>query len=320
VVARVVVVGFEDMQALDLIGPLDVFNAASVIVGRPVYRTIAAAVGGGERRISCGLSVRMRDLRRIPPRHGDTVIVVGGPTPAVASALVEPELVEWLRGAVPVARRIASVCTGAFVLAAAGLLARKRVVTHWSDCDLLAHRFPDLTVDRDAIFVHDGVVWTSAGASAGMDMALAMVEDDQGRSIADKVAARLVLYMRRPGYQLQLSDALVAQATTSDPLGPAIAWARTNLESADIDALAHRAGLSLRTLHRRCLESLATTPAKLLDKLRVEHACTLLATTNLSAKSLAAQCGFGNPSRMNRAFERELGITPHAYRQLHAAS
>ena len=209
-VARVVVVGFEDMQALDLIGPLDVFSAASVVAGRPLYHTIAAAVRGGRRRISCGLSVGMRDLRRIEPRNGDTVIIVGGPTAAVASALVEPELVDWLRGAVPVATRIASVCTGAFVLAATGLLARKRVVTHWSDCELLAHRFPDLTVDRDAIFVHDGVVWTSAGASAGMDMALAMVEEDHGRSIADKVAARLVLYMRRPGYQLQLSDALVA--------------------------------------------------------------------------------------------------------------
>jgi transcriptional regulator GlxA family with amidase domain len=203
-------------------------------------------------------------------------------------------------------------------LAAAGLLSRKRVVTHWADCDLLARLFPDLTVDRNAIFVHDGAVWTSAGASAGMDMALAMVEDDHGRSIADKVAARLVLYMRRPGFQSQLSDALVAQTTTSDPLGPAIAWARANLATVDIEALAQRAGFSPRTLHRRCLQSLSTTPAKLLDKLRVEHASTLLATTNLSAKSLAAQCGFGNPSRMNRAFERELGITLQAYRQLRA--
>ena len=320
VVARVVVVGFEDVQALDLIGPLDVFDAASVVAGRPMYRTIAAAIGGGLRRISCGVRVCMRDLLRIQPRPGDTVIVAGGPTSAVATALVEPALVDWLRDALPVANRIASVCTGAFVLAAAGLLIRKRVVTHWSDCDLLAQQFPDLTVDRNAIFVRDGAVWTSAGAIAGMDMALAMVEDDHGRSIADKIAARLVLYMRRPGFQSQLSDALVAQSTTSDPLGPAIAWARANLASTDIDALAHRAGLSVRTLHRRCLQALSTTPARLLDKLRVEHARTLLATTSLSAKSLAAQCGFGNPGRMNRAFERELGITPLAYRRLRVAT
>jgi transcriptional regulator GlxA family with amidase domain len=166
------------------------------------------------------------------------------------------------------------------------------------------------------IFVRDGAVWTSAGVTTGIDMALAIVEDDLGRALADEVAARLVLYIRRPGFQSQFSAALVAQ-TAGDTLGPAIAWTRANLAIADTEALARRAGLSVRTLHRRCLAQLATTPARLIDKLRVEHARALLATGDLPAKALAAQCGFGNPTRMKRAFERELGIGPREYRVLH---
>lgn len=315
---RVVVVGFEDMQAFDLIGPIEVFAAASDVIARPAYRVVAATLGGGERKMSCGIAVQTRDLRCIKPRRRDTVIVVGGNRVAIGSALTDPALVAWLRTAARVVSRIASVCSGAFVLAAAGILAGKRAATHWSGCDALARQFPTVNVDGNAIFVRDGAVWTSAGVTTGVDMALAMVEDDLGQVVADKIAARLVLYVRRSGAQSQFSAALVAQTATSDPLGPAITWARANLANLDVEALARQAGLSVRTLHRRCLESLGTTPAKLIDKLRVEHARTLLVTTNLSAKSLAALCGFGNPTRMNRAFERQLDITPQEYRELHA--
>jgi transcriptional regulator GlxA family with amidase domain len=262
--------------------------------------------------------VRTADLRRIRPGRRDTVVVAGGDADAIRRATTDRALLGWLRRAAPIAQRMASVCSGAFVLAAAGLLDGKRATTHWSACDELARRFPAVTVDGNAIFVRDGAVWTSAGVTTGIDMALAMVDDDLGRALADEVAARLVLYMRRPGFQSQFSAALVAQTTGADALGPAIAWTRANLATADIDALARRAGLSVRTLHRRCLEHLATTPAKLLDKLRVEHARSLLARSELPAKTLAAQCGFGNPTRMKRAFERELGIGPREYRVLHA--
>lgn len=155
--------------------------------------------------------------------------------------------------------------------------------------------------------------------TTGIDMALAIVEEDLGRAVADEIAARLVLYTRRPGFQSQWSAALVAQTTGADPLGPAIAWACAHLATADVDTLARRAGLSVRTLHRRCLERLATTPAKLIDKLRVEHARALLTTSGLPAKMLAAACGFGSPTRMKRAFERQLGIGPREYRVLHGA-
>ena len=148
-------------------------------------------------------------------------------------------------------------------------------------------------------------------------MTLAMVEEDHGRAVADGVAGRLVLYVRRPGFQSQFSDALVAQTNGADALGGAIAWARAHLGKADVDHFAHHAGLSPRTLHRRCLEQLGTTPAKLLDKLRVEHARTLLSSTSMSAKALAVECGFGNAVRMKRAFQRELGMGPREYAMLH---
>src|SRR5262249_34108645 len=157
--------------------------------------------------------------------------------------------------------------------------------------DILARAFPAVSVDGNAIFVRDGSVWTSAGVTTGIDMALAIVEEDLGRAVADAVAARLVLYVRRPGVQSQFSEALVAQRAGSDPLGPAIAWARANLARADVEGLARRAGMSVRTFHRRCRDLLATTPARLIDKLRVEHARTLLQSSALPAKSLAGQCG-----------------------------
>lgn len=283
-----------------------------------MYRVVIASAGGGERTTSCGMTVRTADLRRIRPGRRDTVVVAGGDEAPIRRAAGDRALLGWLGRAAPTVARMASVCSGAFVLAAAGLLDGKRATTHWSACDELARRFPAVTVDGNAIFVRDGAVWTSAGVTTGIDMALAMVDDDLGRRVADEVAARLVLYMRRPGFQSQFSAALVAQTTGADALGPAIAWTRANLATADIEALARRAGLSVRTLHRRCLEHLATTPAKLLDKLRVEHARSLLARSELPAKTLAAQCGFRNPTRMKRAFERELGIGPREYRVLHA--
>jgi transcriptional regulator GlxA family with amidase domain len=317
---RVVIIGFDGMQTLDVTGPAEVFAAASRGAGRPVYRVVIASVGGGERMTSCGAALRTADLTRIRPVRGDTVVVAGGQDAPVRGAATDPALIGWLRRAARVARRVASVCSGAFVLAAAGLLDGKRATTHWEACDELARRFPAVTVDANAIFIREGAVWTSAGVTTGIDMAIAMVEDDLGRARADDVAARLVLYMRRPGFQSQFSAALVGQTAGADPLGPAIAWARANLATAGIEELARRAGLSVRTLHRRCLDRLATTPAKLIDKLRVEHARTLLAAGELPAKVLAARCGFGNSTRMKRAFERELGIGPREYRVLHARS
>jgi transcriptional regulator GlxA family with amidase domain len=284
---------------------------------KPHYEVVVVSTGGGERTTSCGLAIHTRDLSRVTPRRDDLVIVAGGDDPWIRDAVTDRALLSWLQRAARVVRRVASVCSGSFVLAAAGLLDGKRATTHWSALDQLAALFPRVEVDRNAIFVIDGSTWTSAGVTTGIDMSLAIVEEDLGAAIADDVAARLVLYVRRPGFQSQWSEALVAQQQSKDPLAPAIAWARANLAKADLDSIAKRAGLSPRTFHRRCLAHLSTTPAKLLDKLRVERARELLAAGEQPIKVLAVTCGWVTATRMTRAFVRELGMSPRAYRLLH---
>jgi len=312
---------FDGAQTLDVTGPAEVFASASRCAGRLLYRIEFASTGGGARTTSSGLRMETRDLLKIRPRRDDIVVAVGGGDEAVDIALGDSSLLRWLRQAHKVARISSSVCSGAFLLAAAGILDGRTAATHWSCCDLLAHKFPKVSVDANSIFVRDGAVWTSAGVTTGIDMALAIVEVDHGRVVANAVASRLVLYVRRPGFQSQFSQALVAQTRNDEEgLATAIAWARANLARVDIESFAKRAALSVRTLHRRCLATLKTTPARLLDKLRVEHARGLIETRDLQAKRVAVESGFGTLARMNRAFARELGMSARDYRALHAGA
>jgi transcriptional regulator GlxA family with amidase domain len=315
---RVIIVAFEGVTALDVTGPADVFGGARNGAGKPEYRVVLASVGGGERVSSSSLVFATQDLLAVRPRAHDLVLMAGGPEAAIVAALHDERLVAWLAAAGRVARRTASVCSGAFLLAAAGLLDGRRAATHWAGCDRLAALFPRVTVDRNAIFVQDGSIWTSAGVTTGIDMALAIVEEDLGVGVADAIAAELVLYVRRPGFQAQFSGSLVAQLESSDPLRPVVAWIRAHLAKADVTTVARENALSARTLHRRCRERLGLTPAKLIQKLRVEHARTLLSGRELSAKSLAVLCGFGSATHLKRAFEREFGMAPRDYRLLHA--
>ncbi len=314
--ARVVLVAFDGAQGLDVLGPAEVFaGVGRHHLEREPYEVVLAAVGGGRIRATSGIAMRAVDLQRLRPRPADTVLVAGGEDRAIRGALACRPLVQWVARAARVARRIGSVCSGAFVLAQAGVLDGRRAATHWSACQQLAAFRPQVTVDANAIFVQQGRVWTSAGVTTGIDMALAMVEEDHGRRVADAIAARLVLYARRPGFQSQFSDALVAQLEASEPLAPVVTWARANLrQGMDPVRLARRAGMSLRTFHRRCLEQTGKTPAKLIEGLRVEYARTLLTTTALGTKTIAARCGFGSAARMARAFERTLGVAPREYR------
>jgi len=249
------------------------------------------------------------------------VLVVGGADSALDVAAEDPALLGWLRRASRVVRRIGSVCDGAFLAARAGILDGKRAATHWSSCDRLGRSYPEVRVDREAIFVRDGRVWTSAGVTTGIDMALAMVEEDHGSRIADSIAAHLVLYARRPGFQSQFSEVLVAQSSASDPLGPLVAWVRSNLRAPlDVGKLARQAGMSVRSLHRHCLRDLDMTPAKLVEKLRIEQARSLLATTQLGTKAIAERCGFGTAPRMALVFQRALGVGSRAYRMMFAST
>jgi transcriptional regulator GlxA family with amidase domain len=316
---RAIIVTFEGGTGLDVTGPAEVLGVARGKQGEPAYQVIVAASGGGVLSMSSGVRLVTRDLARIRPRQGDLVLVAGGNEAPLLAAMGDARLLRWLRSAARSVERLSSVCSGAFILAQAGLLDGKRAATHWLGCTRLAQMFPKVTVDASSIFVVDGNVWTSAGVTAGIDMALALVEADFGRAAADSIAASLVLYVRRPGSQAQFAEPLLAQLAASDPLHSVVGFIRGHLREANVESVARATGHSVRTLHRRCVEHLGLTPGKLVDRLRVEYARTLLATSEQSAKELATSCGFGSPSHLTRTFQRELGMSPRDYRLLHGS-
>jgi transcriptional regulator GlxA family with amidase domain len=315
---RIIFVLYGGAAALDVVGPSEVFSAASRRAGKDQYRIDVASVGAGIVSTCSGVDIQSRTLLDIEPAANDTVIVAGGFGPAVGPAMQDRQLLDWLQRAARRVERVGAVCSGSFVLAAAGLLEGRRAATHWIATRSMARMFPGTSVDANAIFVVDGRIWTSAGASTGIDMALAMVEHDHGRTMANEIAAELVLYVRRPGFQSQFSESLVIQTSASDPMHQVITWVRKNLRTADVTSAARAAALSVRTLHRRCVEQLGATPARLIDRVRLDHARMLLAGSRLSAKRLAVHCGFGSAANMKRVFMRELGISPQEYQLLHS--
>jgi transcriptional regulator GlxA family with amidase domain len=317
--ARVIIILFDGAQGLDIIGPGEAFAEANRLLGAKRYDIRYASTAGGLRATSSGAKLATRRLSTLRVGREDTVIVAGGGDGPVARAAADRALISWLRRALPVAHRVASVCTGAFILGTLGALDGKRCSTHWSACDQLAAAFPEVEVQREAIYTADGKIWTSAGITAGLDMTLAMIEQDCGSRLADAIAAEAVLYARRPGFQSQFSDALVAQVESSDPLGACIGWARRNLAGLSVDRMAKQAGLAVRTFHRRTRVVLGVTPAKLIERLRVEHARTLLSSTGLSQKLVAGQAGFSGNAQMQRALKRHLGVDGSAVRLLFRA-
>ncbi|HVZ73817.1 MAG TPA: helix-turn-helix domain-containing protein [Polyangia bacterium] len=306
---------YEGVQSLDVTGPAEVFAHAAREPDGRAYEVVLASRRGGRVTTSSGLVFETRALVALRGPV-DAVIVAGGNERGVTDAAGDAQLLAWLRRRAPAARRFGSVCSGAFVLAAAGLLDGLTVATHWKAASRLSEMRPAVSVDADAIYVRTGRVWTSAGITTGIDMALAMVEEDCGRGVADRVAAHLVLHARRPGFQSQFSDVLAAQARRDDPLGGVVAWANAHLGALDVDALARRAAVSVRTLHRLTARAVGCTPAKLIERLRVEHARVQLATTDLPLKAIADRCGFRDAAQLTRSFARRFGVTPRAFRLL----
>jgi transcriptional regulator GlxA family with amidase domain len=242
----------------------------------------------------------------------DTLLVAGGE--GVDAAAADPELVAWVRRRANRARRVASVCTGAFLLAAAGLLDGRRAATHWKYCAKLAQRFPAVHVEPDPIFVCDGPVWTSAGVTAGIDLALALVEEDLGRSLALAVARYLVVFLKRPGGQAQFSAALALQ-TAEDKFGGLHAWINEHLaDDLSLSVLADQAGMSERSFSRHYVQATGQTPARAIERLRVEAARRLLSESRSPVKRVAQRCGFGSEETMRRSFLRLLAVTPQDYR------
>ena len=313
-VRRLVIVTFGGAQSLDIAGPLEVFAHAARLPGGPAFQLVVASRRGGSVTTSSGLRLATTPLARVA--RADTVLVAGGSEQGIRDAVRDAPLLRWLVRHARTTRRIGSVCSGAFVLAAAGLLDGRTVATHWSAVSRLASYRPGLRVDGDAIFVRDGRVWTSAGITTGIDMALAMIEEDGGKRVADRVAAQLVLHARRPGFQSQFSELLSAQARRDDPLSAVLAWANEHLDTLDVETLAGRAGVSVRTLHRLCAATQGTTPAKLIERLRADRARVLLGTTGLALKEVAGRCGFRDGAQLTRSFARCFGLSPRSYRLL----
>ena len=300
--------GFE---LLDLSGPLCAFSVARNVYDVP-YETNIVAAGGGSVAGSAGVSVQTSD--RSVAQHGDTIIVVGGPQASVGGN--SPETVEMLRALAPSTRRMASVCTGAFYLAEAGVLEGRRATTHWRYAPLLRSRFPSLFVDVDRIYVNDRDVWTSAGITAGIDLALAMIEADFGSSISKSVARELVVYHRRPGGQSQFS-AILELEPGSDRIRDALAFARSHLhESLSVERLANVACLSERQFARLFLKETGETPARAIERLRAEAAKPRLEEGIAPIEVIAREVGFGDVERMRRSFVTFFGHSPQAIRRL----
>jgi len=242
------------------------------------------------------------------------LIVAGGD--AIEQNEVPPEAVRWLRRIAGRARRVGSVCTGAMLLARAGLLDGRRATTHWNWCETLIKRAPQTEVDPDPIFVRDDNVYTSAGVTAGMDLALALVEEDHGSRLALQVARNLVLYLRRPGGQSQFSAALSMQLTDRKPLRELEAWVLDNLSKPlTVPVLAQRVAMSPRNFARVFAQEMKTTPAKFVERLRVEAARRRLEESQNSMETIAAECGFTNVNAMRNVFQRTLRIPPGQYRR-----
>lgn len=311
-------VTYPDAHILDVVGPLEILTGTKFFLpeGPDPYSVTVVAANAGPVSTTSGLSLTahrsfaeaVEDTDLI-----DTLIVSGGH--GTMAALEDAGLMDFVRRAAPRSRRIVSICTGAMILAEAGLLEGKRASTHWWWCPILEQRYPGVTVDRDAIFVRDGSIWTSAGVTAGMDLALALVEMDWGHDIALQVARYNVMYMMRPGGQSQFSAHLVAQRAEDPAINATLEYILANPgDPLTVTALAARAGMSERTFARRFKDETQLTPASYVETARVQSARVALEATSSGVEQIAIQTGFQNAERMRRAFQRHLGVSASDYR------
>src|SRR5262245_46608947 len=304
----IVILVYDGAQPIDVAGPLQAFATANEEAGGKAYRLKVAAVRRGTLDLTGGLRVLVTQ----PPSRADTLVVPGGP--GVYAAKAAPSQIAAVRRLARHTRRVCSVCTGAFLLAEAGLLDNRQAVTHWRACARLAAEYPNIRVLSDPIWVRDDHIWTSAGVTAGIDLTLALIEADLGAPVALQVAKRLVVYMRRPGGQAQHSAPLALQS--ADAFGPLIEWVRANLHKPlTVEQLADRSGMAPRSFHRHFVARTRLTPAKASERLRLDQARTLIETTNLSLVTIAARVGFGSEERLRRSFNRTLGVAPNQYRE-----
>ena len=328
---RILILAYPGVSLLDLVGPYEVFLVANLLLLGPAdnpytaldepahrvaYRVEVLSLGANpEVRSAFGLGLKGDALWSVRKRvtAQDTILVPGGD---VRWALGSEPLLGWLRRSAGRVQRVASVCSGALILAQAGLLDGRRATTHWHACAELAARYPLVRVESDSIYVQDGSIVTSAGGTAGIDMALALLEQDKGRDLALGVARHMVMFLRRPGGQSQFSLALQAQATERQPLSEMLVWATENpAVNLSVEAMAEKAMMSPRTFARAFLREIGVTPACWVERMRVEAARRKLESSPEGLDSIALECGFGGTDSMRRAFLRTLRVLPRDYRK-----
>jgi transcriptional regulator GlxA family with amidase domain len=304
---KIVIVGPPPVQILDVTGPLEVFSNA------PGYE-VELANPGFERALQTNRGVVLGDATPIADLHGpiDTLILIGGP--GAESGSYDPNFIAWIANAARHSRRVASICTGAFLLAEAGLLNGKKAVTHWRFCDRLAREYPEVVVRPDPIYLRDGSIYTSAGITAGIDLSLALVEEDHGHETALRIARFLVMFLVRPGGQAQYSHMLSHQAAASQPLRELQVWMLEHLrEHLTVESLAERISMSARHFTRVCLRETGMNPGQFVDRMRVEAAQQMIDSSPKGLKEIADASGFTSADAMRRAFVRVLGVTAAEY-------
>lgn len=313
----VVFLAYDDINLLDLTGPLQTFSTANRISqgigGAAMYETVVASARGGSVTSSAGLSVDTCAVASLRDRKIDTLILAGGCKGE--EFIVCPELTAWVVQRATTVRRLCSVCTGAFLLAAAGQLHGRRAATHWAWAERLQRLYPEIEVDANALFIQDGAIWTSAGVTAGIDMSLALIEADHGHDIAIKTARQLVMFIKRTGGQSQFSAPLTMQTRDTGNFTNLHAWISTHLdESLSVARLAAQASMSLRTFVRVYTAAVGTTPAKTVEAFRMEAACRALELSTVPLKAICAKIGYAEEQNLRRVFLRNFGISPLQYR------
>ncbi|MCI0411396.1 DJ-1/PfpI family protein [bacterium] len=312
---RIIVVVVPPVDELDLVGPLKVLGAANRLAAKPVYEVQVVTnkkelvVQGEEGLLSFSAHGHFQDVKG----RFDSVLLVCG---LATRTERDPVLSAWMKKTAPGVRRFGSVCVGSFLLAEAGLLNGKRATTHWKFGQELANRYPQVRVESEPIWVKDGNIYTSAGISAGIDLALAWVEEDCGVSIAQEIARELVLFLRRSGKHKQVSVSLSAQASEMKAIQELQVWILENVrKKLSVQMLADRVAMSVRNFERVFVREVGETPSRYLLRIRVEAARLQLERTDRGLKHIAFICGFANAGMMRRAFLRTMGTTPHKYRQ-----
>jgi transcriptional regulator GlxA family with amidase domain len=303
---------YPGVTPLDVTGPLQVFDLANRLRKQHLYDIVTVAPTAEPVPTSLGFAFIPGCAMTALPLPVDTLLVSGG---SGSQCMIRPDILDWLRCNAHKARRFGSICTGAFALGAAGLLDGKRATTHWNQGAELARRHPAARIEIDAIFVRDGDLYTSAGISAGIDLALALVEEDHGRDLALSIARVLVLFLKRSGGQAQFSPQLRAQFSAAPAIQKVQLWCQEKLEGdLRVNALCKIAGMSERDFVRKFRQDTGRTPGDYVISARLEAACRHLAETRLSLKGIAQRCGFGSVAAMRRAFMQRVGVPPRQYR------